>query len=265
MIRVRTAHPSTGLHGLPRYQAHKRTFVPAQPCSAASIGSTVTWFYDAQARYFVKRLKPLDGEVQQQKGCYNVDMSQAQKTHRYSVSEYFALERDSEVRHDYLDGEIVAMGGASRAHNTLVFNLATAIRPHLRGTPCRIGGSDMKVFIAAANRAYYPDLAVSCGDPAEEVDEYTETRPLLIVEVLSPATAATDRTEKRLNYQRLDTMQEYVLIAQREPLVDANRRQLDGWTRTQYGAGDEIELTSIDLGLPMSAVCEDISLPANRP
>lgn len=191
-------------------------------------------------------------------------MSQVQKIQRYSVSEYFTLERNSDIRHEYLDGEIVAMGGASRVHNALVFNLASAIRPHLRGTPCRIGGSDMKVFIAVANRAYYPDLVVSCGDPADEVDEYTETRPLLIVEILSPTTAVTDRTEKRLNYQRLDSLQEYILVAQREFLVEIYRRQGDDWTHTQYSVGEEIELTSIDLRLPLSVVYEDIPLAANR-
>jgi len=189
-------------------------------------------------------------------------MSQARHIHRYTVDEYLALERESDVRHEYLDGEIIAMGGASRAHNTLVFNLGTAIRPQLRGTPCRIGGSDMKVFIAAANRGYYPDLVVSCSDPADEVDDYTETRPLLIIEILSPSTATTDRTEKRLNYQRLDSLQEYVLVAQQKPLVEIYRRQPDGsWTYTQYHANDEIELTSIDLRLFMAVVYEDIAIP----
>jgi len=73
------------------------------------------------------------------------------------------------------------MGGASSIHNILAFNLGTAIRPKLRGTTCRIGGGNMKVSIAAANRAYYPDLVISCSDPGDEIDEYTETKPRLIV------------------------------------------------------------------------------------
>ncbi len=192
-------------------------------------------------------------------------MGQAQKIHRYSVSEYFALERETDIRHEYLDGEIVAMGGASRTHNTLVLNLAAALRSRLRGTSCRIGSSDMKVFIESANRGYYPDLVVSCGDPAEEVDEYTETRPLLVVEVLSPSTAAIDRTEKRLNYQRLESLQEFVLVAQDEPLVEIFRRQSDGWTHIQYRASEEIELTSIDLRVAMSVVYEDVVVHSENP
>ena len=118
-------------------------------------------------------------------------MSQARKIQRLSVAEYFTLERETDVRHEYIDGELIAMGGASRAHNIIVFNLGAAIRPHLRGTPCRIGGGDMKVFIETVNRGYYPDLLVSCNDPADEADQYTETRPLLVMEVLSTSTAMT--------------------------------------------------------------------------
>ncbi len=190
---------------------------------------------------------------------YTRVMSQPQKIQRYSVDEYLALERESDVRHEYLDGEIVAMGGASRTHNMLVFNLGTAIRPQLRGTPCRIGGGDMKVFIAAANRAYYPDLVVSCSDPGEEVDDYTETQPRLIVEILSSSTAATDRSEKRINYQRFDSLQDYVLIAQSEPAVEVYSRQPDGWNYTVYGSGETVVLSSIDLQLPMALIYEDVA------
>ena len=187
-------------------------------------------------------------------------MSQTNKIDRYSIDEYFALERESDVRHEYLDGEIVAMGGASRIHDILVFNLGTAIRPRLRGTACRIGGGDMKVFIAAANRAYYPDLVVSCSDPSDEIDEYTETQPQLIVEILSPSTSTTDRSEKRLNYQRLDSLQDYVLIAQSECRVEVFSRLPDGWTSTVYGAGDTVALPSIDLQIPMAVIYEDVAV-----
>lgn len=187
-------------------------------------------------------------------------MSQAQKILRYSLSEYLQLERESEVRHEYLDGEIIAMGGASRVHNTLVTNLVAAIRPHLRGTLCRLGSGDMKVFIAAANRAYYPDLVVSCGEPDDELDAYTETHPQLIVEVLSPSTATTDRTEKRLNYQRLDSLEDYVLVAQNEPLTEVYHRQADSWTSTRYGPGETVELPSIKLSLAVAVIYEDVAL-----
>ena len=185
-------------------------------------------------------------------------MSQVQKIQRLSVAEYFTLERKTDVRHEYIDGELIAMGGASRVHNTIVFNLGAAIRPHLRGTPCRIGGGDMKIFIEAVNRGYYPNLVVSCDDPTDEADEYTETRPLLVIEVLSSSTAVNDRTEKRLNYQRLGSLQEYVLVAQHESSVEVYRRQPDGCLCIRYSADDDIELASIDLRLPVSIVYEDV-------
>ena len=186
-------------------------------------------------------------------------MSQAQKIHLYSVDEYFALERTTAIRHEYLNGEIVAMGGASRFHNMLAFNLGTAIRPHLRGTSCRIGGSDMNVFIAKVNRGYYPDLVVSCNDFRHEHNDYTETEPCLIIEVLSPSTAAIDRKQKRIDYQMLDSLQDYVLVAQTEPLVEVYSRASDGgWTQTIYGADETVNLPSIDLQLEIAVIYEDI-------
>ncbi|MDX1656544.1 MAG: Uma2 family endonuclease, partial [Candidatus Competibacteraceae bacterium] len=86
----------------------------------------------------------------------------------------------------------------------------------------------------------------------------TETRPLLVIEVLSPSTATTDRTEKRLNYQRLESLGEYVLVAQDEMRVEVYRRQEDDWTHTAYGRGDEVELSSIDLRLALSLIYEDV-------
>ncbi len=191
-------------------------------------------------------------------------MGQAQKIPYYTLDEYLVFERETDIRHEYLDGEIVAMGGASRIHNTLVFNLGSAIRPHLRGTPCRIGGSDMKVLIEAVNRSYYPDLVVSRSDPHDEIDDYTETQPRFIVEILSPSTAAIDRTEKRLNYQRLDSLQEDVLVAQNERLIEIYRRQSDGWIYINYGADEVIELSSLNLYLGMDTIYEDVPLTSDE-
>jgi Uma2 family endonuclease len=196
---------------------------------------------------------------------YTTIMSHAIQIRRYTLAEYLAMEPEGDVRHEFVDGEIFAMVGASRVHNGLVMNLAAAIRPHLRGTPCRIASQDMKVLIAAANRSYYPDLVVSCSDPVDEIDDYTETHPRLIIEVLSPSTATTDRREKRLAYQTLDSLQDYVLVAQTEPLVEVYSRQPDGWTQTCYGANETVALPSIDLQLRMAVIFEDVPLaPTTR-
>jgi Uma2 family endonuclease len=187
-------------------------------------------------------------------------MSTAQKIQLYSIEEYFAFEREVDVRHEYLDGEIVAMGGASRSHNRLVVNLTVALQPHLGNTLCRLSVNDMKVYIKAVNRAYYPDLVVSCSDPAEEPDEYTETQPCLVIEVLSPSTASLDRTEKRRNYQQLKSLQEYVLVAQEEPIIEVYRREADGWTYTLYRDEDSVHLQSINLNLPLPVIYRGLSI-----
>ena len=192
-------------------------------------------------------------------------MGQARKIQHYKLDEYLALERETEIRHEYLDGEIVAMGGASRRHNRLVLNLGAVLLAHLRGTPCRIDANDLKVIVAAANRVYYPDLVVSCSDLGDEIDDYTESHPCLIAEVLSPSTETIYRTEKRMNYQRLDSLEDYVLIAQNEPRVEVYSRALDGWTCTAYGADERILLPSIDLELPMATLYEGVAQLSREP
>lgn len=185
-------------------------------------------------------------------------MSQIAPKPRFTLAEYLALEPEGKVRHEYIDGELVAMTGMSRAHNTVVTNLTIHIGSHCRGTPCRVAAHDMKVVIAAVSRGYYPDLMVSCSDPADEPDRYTETRPRLIAEVLSPATASFDRYDKRLDYQRLDSLQDYLLIDQDQPEITVYHRSGEAWTETVYGADDTIMLASIDLRLPVALIYEGL-------
>ena len=168
---------------------------------------------------------------------------------RVSVEDYLAGEREAETRHEYVDGELFAMGGASREHNTISFNLAASLGPHLRGGPCRAASSDMKVRAATSSRYYYPDLVVSCNDPAEEPDAYVETRPTLVVEILSPSTAAIDRREKRVAYLAIETLQEYVLIAQDRAEVVVHRREGDDWLMETFVGGERVELGSIGFAL----------------
>ena len=123
-------------------------------------------------------------------------MGEARRVEKVSVEDYLARERESDVRHEYVDGELFAMAGASRAHGIAVTNLVRELGNRLRGGPCRIGSSDMKVRSAPGSRYYYPDIVVSCNDESEEPDPYTESQPTLLVEVLSTTTEATDRRER---------------------------------------------------------------------
>lgn len=124
-----------------------------------------------------------------------------------SPRDYLLAERDAAVRHEYLNGQVVAMAGGSRAHNLLATRVARLLGNHLEGGPCRVFQSDMKVQVSAANRYYYPDVMVCCGPIAAEPEPDYETAPCLIVEVLSPRTADTDDGEKRVNYQTLASLQ----------------------------------------------------------
>ena len=121
-------------------------------------------------------------------------------------ADYLVAERDAEVRHEYVDGVLFAMTGASRAHNLLATSLSSALHIHLRGSGCRVFSSDMKVRLAEGRRYYYPDVFVSRGDARDEPDDHTETRPVLVVEILSPSTFATDQREKRIAYQTIPSL-----------------------------------------------------------
>jgi Uma2 family endonuclease len=164
---------------------------------------------------------------------------------RSSPAEYLEQERDAEERHEYLDGEIVAMAGGSRAHNLLATRAARLLGNHLEGSACRVYQSDMKVRVERANRFYYPDVMVCCDPLTSEADDYYETGPKLIVEVLSPRTAANDDGEKRVNYQTLDALEEYLLLDPDTLAAVLYRRSGAFWTRISLMAEDDLELHSI--------------------
>ncbi len=175
-----------------------------------------------------------------------------------SEREYLEAERSSDVRHEYVDGVLFAMGGASREHGLISANLVAAIRPHLRGSGCRVTASDMKVRLADGRRYYYPDIVVSCTDRRDEPDRYTETRPVLIVEILSPTTAATDRREKLLVYQSLPALTDYLIVSQESESAELYTRDAEGWTHAAFSSGETIELGSIGLALGIDSVFEDV-------
>ncbi|MDJ0677250.1 MAG: Uma2 family endonuclease [Calothrix sp. MO_167.B42] len=176
-----------------------------------------------------------------------------------TIEEYLKFELESEIRHEYVDGEIFAMAGASEEHNLITTNIIALLRPHLRGTPCRAFVSDMKVKIKVqkANIFYYPDLVVTC-DPNDK-ERYFKTLPTLIVEVLSNSTKTIDKREKRLNYQSIESLQEYVLVSQSEIKVEIYRKDAQGnWLLEILGKGDELRLDSIGLNLTIADIYEDV-------
>ena len=171
---------------------------------------------------------------------------------------YLEGEKISPIKHEYRQGEIYAMAGASDAHVTITGNLFSLLRNHVRGSGCRAYVADMKARIEQANIFYYPDVMVTCDERDRTPDDF-KRYPSLIVEVLSPTTQGFDRGDKFADYRTIETLQEYVLINQERVSVECFRRNSEGqWVLYPYGEGDEINLASVDFSCPIAALYEDV-------
>jgi Uma2 family endonuclease len=178
-------------------------------------------------------------------------MIAAESLPRMSVSQYLSFERESEIRHELVDGYLYAMTGASDRHEEIAANLLAACHQHLQGSGCRVYGSNLKIRIG--DDFLYPDLFVRCA--TERGDSYFKTDPKLVIEVLSPNTQRYDRGDKRLAYQSLPSLQEYVLVAQDEPSVEIYRRSKAGWSSVLHrGIDTLIELRCIKLEIRLARI-----------
>jgi Uma2 family endonuclease len=200
-------------------------------------------------------------------------MSMPQTQPCYTVEEYLALERQSEERHEYIDGQIYAMAGESNEHADISVNLVGELRSQLKGTPCRVWTKDSKVLSGPAFRSYksikglfsYPDIVVVCGEPLF-LDEHRDVllNPTLIIEVLSPSTESFDRGEKFRRYRtHLDSLTDYVQVSQTLPLVEHFRRQSnDEWVlSTISDMTASVHLASINCALRMSEIYDRVKFP----
>ena len=179
---------------------------------------------------------------------------------KISIKDYLEGEKISQIRHEYIDGEVYAMAGTSKRHNEIIANINDGIRRHLRGGNCRSFFVDIKVQVQKLNRFYYPDLIVVCGEDNES--EYYTKKPTLIIEVLSPSTSLTDRREKMFAYQEIENLQEYIMIEQDRIYAEIYRRRDDGlWSWIEFDETEEIEFASIDFRMLMTEVYEGIELP----
>ena len=175
-----------------------------------------------------------------------------------SVDEYLKFEEMSTIKHEYIGGELFAMTGATKRHNVITLNLGTAFHSHLRGGPCRAYVESVKVRLTVERNEilYYPDVSVACGP--QDLDQVFLTDPRLIVEVLSPSTARIDRNEKALNYREIQTLEEYILVAQDKLEVTVFRRSEDWCARVMTLPDESAELRSIGLTLPLDRIYEDV-------
>ncbi len=187
-------------------------------------------------------------------------MSLPQTHHDYTFADYLTLERDSETKHEFDAGEILAMAGGTARHSALAANLVIALGT-TRPAGCTVFQSDMRVRVAATGRATYPDASMVCGpieyDP-EDAARTTITNPTLIVEVLSVTTEKGDRGNKWMHYQRIPSLQEYVLVSQ-DPRIEIFRRTLSGtWEYFEVrdggvnlSSGPALDLTMLYADLPV--------------
>ena len=172
---------------------------------------------------------------------------------RYSPAEYLALEREAPYKSEYINGQIYAMAGASRRHNIIEGNIYRLIGQHFVGRPCEAYVTEVRVKVSPTGMYTYPDVVAVCGEPRFE-DSHTDTltNPTVIVEVLSPSTEAYDRGEKFAHYRRLDSLMEYVLVAQDKVRVEHYARQGDGWLLTEISDRDGVlRLAAIDCAVPL--------------
>jgi Uma2 family endonuclease len=171
-----------------------------------------------------------------------------------SAEEYLILERGSGMKHELLDGEMIAMTGGSWAHGLIIGNMVTALNNRLEGGSCSVIPSDLRVR-AAADFFTYPDVVVVCGPPEfDDCHQDTVLNPVVMVEVLSPSTESYDRGRKFEHYGMIDSLKEYVLITQGRPRVEHYLRQ-EGhvWTFTELsGLEAVLSLSSLGCEIPLS-------------
>ena len=178
-----------------------------------------------------------------------------------SVGDYLELDRTSiETRYEYIDGYTTMLAGGTANHATISVNVTSLLHRLLRGSPCRVYNSDLRVRLSET-RYVYPDASVSCDERDRGQSEMVRS-PRLIVEVLSPGTEAYDRGRKFAYYRECPTVQEYVLIDSQRQAVEVFRHEKNLlWTFHAYGPDDEVELTSLHVRFPVATVYEDVSFP----
>jgi Uma2 family endonuclease len=179
---------------------------------------------------------------------------------KYSLEEYVRLESYSNVRHEYLDGQVYAMAGGTPEHGLYAANVIGLIRAALAGKRCRVHTSDVRIRVKATGLDTYPDVSVVCGHAERDsIDKDAIVNPILLVEVTSPSTEDYDRGEKLQHYQQIQALREVIFVAHDAKRVDVVRRQDDGtWGElSAAGPGEIVELHAIGCALPVDEVYRD--------
>ena len=178
---------------------------------------------------------------------------------KWTVDEYLAYEEESEIKHEYIDGDIFAMSGGTNNHSGIIANITVEIGTQIRGSNCIIRTSDLRVKINDL-RYVYPDLSVICGKPTFDDEKRTTlTNPTLVVEVTSPSSKNYDITTKAEMYFSLASLQAYLIIDQARVSAQLYTRQDNGWLLQWFKQSDQIiPLPMIKADLPLNEVYRDI-------
>ncbi len=185
------------------------------------------------------------------------------RENRLTEAEYLALEGASDTRHEFVDGQVFAMSGASERHLDISVSLSALLYNALQKHPCKVYQGDLRVLVSASRSYFYPDLTIVCGERifAEGTLAATLLNPQIIIEILSPSTELYDRTAKFTHYQQIKTLQDYVLVSQQAPRIECFSRGAGGtWILTQAdGLSAMLKLPSIDITLALKDIYEQIS------
>jgi Uma2 family endonuclease len=184
------------------------------------------------------------------------------RSERYSLEEYFALERASDRRFEYRNGEVVCMSGGSLEHASIARNIVSHLTTKLRGGSCKVYGSDLAVYAPLGRPYRYPDISVVCGEPHIEIVDGRDclANPTLLVEVLSPTSADYDRGTKFEEYKSIPALTGYVVVAQDRPhIVRRTRHDPNTWHETAFDSlTATIRLDSIGVSIDMREVYEGL-------
>jgi Uma2 family endonuclease len=189
----------------------------------------------------------------------------------YTVEEYFQIDEAAETRHEYVDGQIFDMAGGTDEHSQITVNLIAELRTRLRGKPCQPRDGNLRVRYGRKMRYGYPDALIVCGQPQFDPKARSNTtllNPTVLFEVLSKSTAAYDRGEKFGYYRDIDSLQEYVLIAQDRASVQVYRRGANGiWAIEPPidGLTSSVTLPSADIELPLAELYASVELSPEEP
>jgi Uma2 family endonuclease len=178
---------------------------------------------------------------------------------KLTVDDYLEWESQQTEKHDFFRGEVFAMTGGTLRHNRATLASAIAFKNHLKGQACQVFAGDVKVVVNVAEHLFYPDVVVTCNaQDLSDLDAVKISAPLLVLEVLSPSTAAYDRGQKFLSLQKLPSLQEYALLDAHAPRLEVHRRNAAGRFELYVfeGADCEAELASIDWRGPVSSLLD---------